>query len=193
MEPSLIQLRVDRFLERVAAREPAPGGGAVSAVTVAAAAALTAMAARFSEELENRDHIVQRGEALRLQAQGLAEADARAYTAVLAAYRMTGDDPERRRTAIRSALEQATDVPMEVAGCAHEVGRLAVRLAQDGNPNLRGDAMTAVILAEAAARSALHLAKLNVELGALGPERLDRAAEWCAALREAVRSVEERT
>ncbi|MDP8977520.1 MAG: cyclodeaminase/cyclohydrolase family protein, partial [Actinomycetota bacterium] len=37
------------FLERVAAQEPAPGGGAVAAVAIALAAALAGMAARLSE------------------------------------------------------------------------------------------------------------------------------------------------
>jgi len=39
---------VGEFLELLAARVPAPGGGAAAAVTGAMAAALAAMAARFS-------------------------------------------------------------------------------------------------------------------------------------------------
>ncbi|WP_460392046.1 cyclodeaminase/cyclohydrolase family protein, partial [Actinophytocola sediminis] len=44
---SLLHLSVGGLLERVAARTPAPGGGAVAALTGAVIAALVALAARF--------------------------------------------------------------------------------------------------------------------------------------------------
>lgn len=159
-------------------------------MTLAAAAALVAMAARFSDDMADHEHVVERADALRLEACALADADARSYTAVLAAFRLPPDDAARRRAAIRAALEHAADVPLQVVGHAREVGRLGGRLAVDGNPNLRGDAVTAVHLADAAARSAAHLVRLNVELGELGSERSDRAAAWCADLRAAVVAVE---
>jgi formiminotetrahydrofolate cyclodeaminase len=160
-------------------------------MTVAAAAALVAMAARFSEEMADRDHVVERGDALRQRSCELAEADARSYTAVLAAYRLPREDAGHRRRQIRAALETAADVPLAIVECAREVGRLGARLAVDGNPNLEGDAATAVNLAEAAARSAAHLIGLNIALGDLGGERSDRAGAWCAELRRAVRSLED--
>ncbi|MGH3666526.1 MAG: cyclodeaminase/cyclohydrolase family protein, partial [Egibacteraceae bacterium] len=46
-----------RFLKDVAARQPAPGGGAVAGVTVAAAAGLVAMTARFSAALDDADDL----------------------------------------------------------------------------------------------------------------------------------------
>lgn len=187
----LVGLPVDRFLERVASREPAPGGGAVAAVTVAAAAALVAMVARFSDDMGDPEGPAAEADALRTRSCALAESDARSYTAVLAAYRLPRADAETRREKIRSALEHAADVPLEIVACAHEVGRLGARLYAEGNRNLRGDAVTAVNLADAGARSAAHLVELNVRLGDLGTERSDRAAAWCADLREAVQAVDE--
>jgi formiminotetrahydrofolate cyclodeaminase len=46
--PDYLGLPLGRFMELVASREPAPGGGASAAVTVALAAALSSMSARFS-------------------------------------------------------------------------------------------------------------------------------------------------
>ena len=46
--PDYADLPLGRFLDMVASREPAPGGGASAAVALAAA--LTSMAARFSTD-----------------------------------------------------------------------------------------------------------------------------------------------
>lgn len=163
----------------------------MAATTVAAAAALVAMAARFSEDLDSGGTIAARADELRAEACELAQRDADSYAAVLAAYQAPRDDDERRRAGIRAALTVATDVPLAIIGGAREVGELGVRLVRDGNRNLRGDAVTAVNLAEAAARSAAYLVQLNVQLGDLGPERRDRAEAWSADLRAAVAAVQE--
>ncbi len=151
---SLLHLSVGGLLERVAARTPAPGGGAVAAVTAAAAAALVAMAARFSDESAGP------AEALRARLEPLADADAAAYTEVLAAYRLPAGDPERRGR-IAEALRVATEVPREVAAAAREVAELADRLVESGNPNLTGDARVASTLAAAAAEAATALVEIN--------------------------------
>lgn len=164
----------------MAGREPAPGGGAVAAVTLASAAALVAMAARFSPEMEGTEPLIARVECLRSEAVDLADEDARAYTAVLEAYRRPRDDD--RPAAIRAALEAAADVPLAVVERAREVGGLGLRVRREGNPNLRGDAATGVLLADGAARSAAHLVELNVALGGLGDRRTHRTAAWCAEL-----------
>jgi hypothetical protein len=62
---------------------------------------------------------------------------------------------------------------------------MAARLAGKGNPNLRGDSISAALLAEAAARSAACLVDINVTLGGLGNDPSRRAAEAVAAARAA--------
>lgn len=148
------------------------------------------MAARFSKALDTDGTIAARADQLRTAACELAERDADSYLAVLEAYRSPGDDGHRRAE-VRAALTVATDVPLAIIECAREVGELGVRLAREGNRNLRGDAVTAVNLAEAAARSAAYLVELNVQLGELGPERQERADAWTAELRAAVRTAQE--
>lgn len=151
---SLLHLSVGGLLERVAARTPAPGGGAVAAVTAAAAAALVAMAARFS------DVDARRAEELRAILEPLADADAAAYTAVLAARRLPRDDPDRAQR-LTVAMAEAIAVPRQIAAAAVEVADLADGLVESGNPNLLGDARVAQLLARAAAESAAALVRIN--------------------------------
>lgn len=151
---SLLHLSAGGLLERVAARTPAPGGGAVAALTAAAAAALVAMSARFSDQPATR------AEELRARLEPLADADAAAYTAVLAARRLPTDDPTRAKR-LADALAEATEVPRQVARAACEVAELAARLVENGNRNLVGDARVAELLARAAAESATALVEIN--------------------------------
>ena len=162
---------LDAFLEQLAARTPAPGGGGAAAVTGAMAAGLVAMAARFSEKrLPGADDLADQADELRRRAADLADADARAYAAVLEA------GPGQRR----EALLGAALVPLEIAEIGAEVAQLAVRVAESGNPNLRGDAVTGAVLAAASARSAACLVDINVRLGGLDPELSQRAARAAA-------------
>ena len=89
------------------------------------------------------------------------------------------DDERRRRLA--AALSGAADVPMRVAEIGVQVAVLAARLARHGNPNLQGDAVTAALLAEAGARSACALVRINLS-DAESDERLARVARLLAAM-----------
>lgn len=89
------------------------------------------------------------------------------------------DDERRRRLA--AALSDAADVPMRVAEIGVQVAALATRLATNGNPNVHGDAVTAALLAEAGARSACTLVRINLS-GAESDQRLARVAHLLAAM-----------
>ena len=157
------------FLDQLAARTPAPGGGGAAAVTGAMAAGLVAMAARFSAtRLPGAGELADQADELRRRAADLAEAVARAYAAVLDARRQSGE--------LQEALHGAALVPLEIAVIGAEVAQLAARVAEAGNPNLRGDAVTGAVLAAASARSAACLVDINVNLGGLDPELSQRAA-----------------
>jgi methenyltetrahydrofolate cyclohydrolase len=177
---------VEEFLAAVAARRPAPSGGAVAAITVAAAAGLVAMAARFSPD--GASGFAEDADAVRLAATDLADADADAYGEVLAAYRLTRDDPRRHRR-IRIALEGAADVPLRIAEAGARVARTGVAVAAGGNPNLVGDVRTGVVLAAGASRAAAELVRINVELGDLDRRIAAAAANAAATASGAVRQV----
>lgn len=155
------------FLERVASDEPAPGGGACAAITVGLAAGLCAMAARFSSAtVPDAGAIAEQADALRRRVTALASEDAEAYTRVLQAFRLPkGQDAAARRSEIDAALSAAAEPPLAVAEAAVEIGVLARRLQAEGNPNLRGDAVTGLLLAEAACRAAVELVAANLPEG----------------------------
>jgi formiminotetrahydrofolate cyclodeaminase len=187
--PDYTELPLARFLDMVASREPAPGGGASAAVAVALAAALTAMAARFStEHLDDAGTVADRAEELRSRVMPLAQADAAAYGRVLDAYRIPRDDEERRRK-IREALSDAADVPLSVAEVGAEVAGNAGQLAAAGNPNLRGDAVTATILARAAVHAAATLVEINVSAGG-ADDRLTRVNQLLATMAAAQEDIQ---
>lgn len=166
-----------RFLDLTASRDPAPAGGSAVAVAVALAAALTGMVARFSEDyLAEAPGFAARVDLLREEASGLARADAAAYGRVLDA-RGTSGDPDLRRRRVEEALSEAADVPLAVAEAGAEVAGLAARLAQKGNPNLKGDAICAIRLAEAGVRAAVALAEIDLSEGAFQDGRVERAGE----------------
>jgi methenyltetrahydrofolate cyclohydrolase len=168
---SFLDQPVRGFLDQLATRTPTPGGGGAAAVTGAMAAGLVAMAARFSaRQLPEAGDLADQADRLRYMAVQLADMDARAYTAVLASR-----GPERREALLAAAM-----VPLEIAAIGARVAGLAVRVAEAGNPNLRGDAVTGAVLAAASARSAGCLVDINVGLGGLDPELSQRAARAVA-------------
>lgn len=192
MNSSYGDMGLDDFLRALAAREPAPGGGAVAGVAIAMSAGLVAMAARFSEStLDGSAAVAQRAEQLQRRAMTLADEDARAYGSVLEAYALPrDDDAEARRAAIRAALRTAADVPLRIAAAGNDVAAMAVRLVAQGNRNLEGDAYAAVCVASAAVRSAAALVRLNVKAGQLEIELADRAAELVSAAENASHQAE---
>ena len=156
-------LPFEELLDTIAAETPAPGGGSVAAFVTEMAASLAAMAARFARDWEGAAGAVAQAETLRQRAAPLALDDAVAYENVLTAMRMPKDlEPEVRNTLIGETLSRAADVPLAIAECAASVSELAAEIAVQGNPNLRGDAAAAAIMASSAARVAANLVEINL-------------------------------
>jgi len=158
------------FLDQLAARVPAPGGGATAALYAAQAAALLAMVARYSDgprydtELMNR--IVAEADGLREDALALAEADAEAFSAVAQAYGLPRDtEAERqdRSASISSALAGAARPPADVVRTALLVVSLAEELLPAGNRNMLTDLAAAAEAARAAAATARLFIEVNLK------------------------------
>jgi methenyltetrahydrofolate cyclohydrolase len=176
--PAYPELPLGRFLELLAGPDPAPSGGGAAALAVSMGAGLCAMTARLSSRqlaAGEREELTTDSERIGATAVSLVQADAESYQGVIAAQRLPGDpDGETRRRRIAAALSDAADVPMRIIELAVPVARIAARLAAAGNPNLRGDAVTGALLAEAGARAAAVLVGINLA-GATGDERPARA------------------
>lgn len=166
-------LTLEAFLDALAARVPAPGGGATAALHAAQGAALVAMVARYSDGEKHRqdaDAITQiraNADDLRALALALAEKDAAAFQAVTRAYALpksTEREKVARSRAIGAALVEAGRVPARVIAVAKQIVNLTERLQPIGNRNVISD----VAAAADAARAALSTARVNVEINLSG-------------------------
>lgn len=175
-------LPLSELLESVAARDPAPGGGCSAAWACALGASLVEMASAFTIGKRGYEDVAARmaelraraGE-LRARALVLAERDAASYAAVIDAYRHPHDE-HGRATRIDAALSEAAEAPLATAEAAAEVAALAAEVTVHGNPNLRGDARTGALVAEAASRAAATLVEINLA-DQPGDDRIARARE----------------
>ncbi|MGO9557533.1 MAG: cyclodeaminase/cyclohydrolase family protein [Acidimicrobiales bacterium] len=183
-DSSLASRPLQSFLDDVAAKTSAPGGGAVAAIAVALAASLCAMAARYSETaLADALSVASRCDELAARALTLATADAHAYEAVLEVRRLRrsqGGEAIATDADLAAALLAASDVPLEVADLGAEVTELAAGLLARGNPNLAGDAFAGAQLAQGATRAAARLAEIN--LASCGPAAEGRHERALAAV-----------
>jgi glutamate formiminotransferase/formiminotetrahydrofolate cyclodeaminase len=119
-------------------------------------------------------------------------ADAEAYGGVLEAMRLPQAD-ETARTARAAALDRAllaaAEPPARIVAAAAEIAELAAAVAERGNVNVVGDAMTAAVVGEAAGRAAAMLVEMDA-----GASRAPAAAAVLAAARAAsVRAADART
>lgn len=165
------------LLDAVAGGVPGPTGGWSAAVAVGLGAALAEMAAQASRRhLPDSAQLAARAHRLRDRAVELAEADVAAYGKVRdAGGPGPATDAAPGNVGLSTALAEAADVPLAVAGLGAEVTALATRLATHGNPALGADARTGAQLAEAGARAAAELVAVNTAAGDLDEERANQA------------------
>lgn len=170
MEEKPLNTSVWAFLDALASGAPTPGGGGAAALTGAMGAALISMVChltlgrkRYADVAGEMQNIRDRAEALRAELQQLAEDDVAVFTRLSAAYklpRITEADVASRHDAIQTALKRATEVPLRTARAAATILPLCPVVAEHGNQAAVSDVGVAVLLAQAAVRSAL----LNVDI-----------------------------
>jgi methenyltetrahydrofolate cyclohydrolase len=162
---------ISAFLEQLASRVPAPGGGATAALHAAQSAALLAMVARYSDgakyDAELMGHIIAEADGLRNDALTLAESDEEAFAAVAEAYRLpreTAEQKEARSAAVAEALAGAARPQADVIRLALLLVSFAEELLRAGNRNM----ITDVAAAAEAARAAAGTAQLFIEVNLRG-------------------------
>lgn len=157
------------FLDSLAAKVPAPGGGATAGLHLAQGAALVSMVARYTTGPRYAEHealvggICERADHIRERAVQLIDDDMTAFRGVIESYKLpktTAAETESRSAAIARAATYAASVPADVAEAAAEVVALAEQLLPVANRNVISD----VAAAADAARAAATTARVNVEI-----------------------------
>lgn len=171
---------------------PTPGGGSASALAAALGLSLVAMVAQMGRTRagSDQDRVVldqARTALLPLcdHVSGLVEEDARAYDAVVAAYRLpkaTDQEKAVRKAAVQSALRGAAEVPLDVMRACQAGLTAAIDVARHGNPFASSDVGVALELLSAGLRGAAL--NVHANLGSIDEQG------WVAGVRSEVDRLE---
>jgi formiminotetrahydrofolate cyclodeaminase len=158
------------WISALGSAEPVPGGGAAAAVLASVAAGLVEMVCNVSvghpDLAEQEQYLTQVRDAageLRAGSLTLADHDAAAFTALMAAWRLPRTSPAEeasRHVAVQAATLRAASVPLEIAGNGAGVARLAAQLPGRCARSMLSD----VGVAATCAAAAIDAAAANVEV-----------------------------
>jgi glutamate formiminotransferase / formiminotetrahydrofolate cyclodeaminase len=170
--PRKLRELAERFVAEAAAGTPTPGGGSVSALAGALAAALAEMVSRLTlkknplaEHHEKVEAALARLAGLREKLMENIDRDAESYQAVMAAYKLpkaTEAEKATREKAIELAGKVAASVPLETAALAAQILRILETLSGSTLPAAASDLVVARHLAEAAREGALENVRVNL-------------------------------
>ncbi|MEI6437636.1 MAG: cyclodeaminase/cyclohydrolase family protein [Candidatus Omnitrophota bacterium] len=153
---------LSEYLERLAAREPVPGGGSAAALSAAMGAALMAMSTRYStgkgkpKVVEGRfDKIILQADKARAIFSGMVAQDAQAYLDVVAA-RKSAD-----KAALRAANKAAAGVPRELIKECRTLLKVVPFLKKEANKYLVSDVLAAEVFLNAAIKAAQTMIEAN--------------------------------
>ena len=167
-------MEIKRFLEKLSADTPTPGGGSASALAGTLSASLVLMTAGLSLKkgrLEGKEIREIKKKVLTIQKRlfRAIQEDAESYQAVLKAFRLPKDTEKKRHVrskAIQQAYQKATIPPQLVCQQSIELLEYSNTLILKGNPNALSDVGVAAFLADTAVKGGL----LNIGIN-LGPIR----------------------
>ncbi|WP_283608025.1 cyclodeaminase/cyclohydrolase family protein [Faecalispora anaeroviscerum] len=165
-------MTLEVFCATTASNEPAPGGGSVSALAGALAAALAEMVAQltiskkgYEEVVDEMKAIIPEASALRAELLDEITRDSTSFNAYMEAMTLpkdTDEQKETRRNAMQEALKKAAEVPLHVAVTAAKIMPMAAALVKKGNANAVTDGIVAAMMTRTAVLGALLNVKINL-------------------------------
>ena len=168
----LVDLNVTAFLDKTASNEPVPGGGSISALNAAIAAALGTMVTnltigrkKYADKDEDMKAAAEKLNAMRDRFVELIDLDSEAYDVVFAAFKLpkeTEEEKAHRAAVIEEATKHAAEVPMEVARTALAAMPTILYIGQNGNANAITDSCVAMMCCRTAVRGALLNVRINL-------------------------------
>ncbi|QQY79747.1 formimidoyltetrahydrofolate cyclodeaminase [Keratinibaculum paraultunense] len=172
----LIKETLEDFIDKVASKEPTPGGGSVSALAGSLGAALTFMVGNLTfgkkayEELDEEVKEEMNSNFKELQKSieklnKIVDEDTKAFDKVMEAFKMpkeTEEEKTKRNAAIQEGYKKALEVPLKCAEECFRVLKLQDVFAHYGNINAITDVGVGTLLAAAGLEGALLNVKINL-------------------------------
>ena len=165
---------LNNFMERLASKEPAPGGGAASALVAMVGSALSSMVSALTEGKKGYEHVQERVKAIELKMleirknlERLMQEDEQAFNKISSTWKLpkiTDEEKVARKKALQTALRDAIEPPWRIANLASDVMDNALDLLSIGNKNAITDSACSLIFAFSAAEGALLNITINVNL-----------------------------
>lgn len=166
----LLDYALEEFIELLASQEPAPGGGAASALVGAIGVALSSMVAnltigkeKFKDKEDLMKKIIEENNMIQKELLILIEKDAEAFNNVAKALKMpknTEEEKKERKEILEKALKEATEIPLKVMRLSIKALKLLEKALGNSNPNVVSDIGVGAICL----KSALQGAWLNVKI-----------------------------
>ena len=163
-ETHYVDLSCREFAERLASKDAVPGGGGVSALVAALAAALSNMVGsltvgkkKYASVEEELLGLMAKLEVLRTELLELVEEDARSFEPLSKAYGLPKDTEEEKaykQEVMEKCLHDAAQVPLEIMRKTAEIVPMAQTFAEKGSVIAVSDAGVSAALCSAALRSA---------------------------------------
>lgn len=168
----LVEFDITKYIDTLASRAPAPGGGSASALAGAQGIALVMMVAELTvgkERYADYEEICQKaindGEKIKADFIKAIDDDTEAYNKVGAAFKLpkeTDEEKSVRSQAIQEATILATKVPLETMKIAMAGLEVAKELIGKSNPNCASDIGVGALNLKAALLGAWLNVKINV-------------------------------
>ena len=153
---------IKKYLDDLAAKKPAPGGGSAAALVGATGAALLSMVANFTvgkPKYKKHDKIIKKSlresEKIRKKLLELVDLDVITYNKV-------AKNKKKSHSLYQKSLKQATNVPLEITRLSKQALDLCPLLAKKANIYLISDVHVAKSLLGAAIKSAIVNVKINL-------------------------------
>ncbi len=173
---SLTDKSVTEFLEVLSSKEPAPGGGSVSALAGSIGGSLATMVGNLTigkkhyrklEESEQKvvDEKFEQVQQVKSNLDELIDKDKEAFDEVMAAIKMpkeTDEEKTKRKETLQEATKTALEVPLETARQCLEVLKLQETFATYGNPNAITDVGVGALMAYAGIEGAIYNVNINL-------------------------------
>lgn len=163
---------ISKFVTALASKEPAPGGGAASALVGAVGTALMSMVAnltmgkeKFKQQEPLMKELLEKAENLQENLVSLMDRDTEAFNKVAAVFKMpknTDDEKNHRKIAMQKALKYASEVPFSIMEKALEALYLQEKSLGHTNPSTTSDIGVGALCLKTALMGAWLNVKINL-------------------------------